>query len=169
MLLTSECKCVCFGKGKEDEWSENKRAHFFSNSFSDLTTISTFSPGKTRFLGGNMKRKIKGKEQNYTKQNNLIALRCVLILGFVLYLNCCCCRHLINIHYRACGSKLSCIVILKNIFLSKPLSCNQKQDLKAKQVIFLRNIDKNHAERTLNHGVWHYRNTYDFGSLFRLI
>lgn len=55
------------------------------------------------------------------------------------------------------------------IFLNKSLSCNQRQDLGAKQIILLRNIGKKHIERTSNHGVWHYRNAYDFWSLFGLI
>lgn len=43
--------------------SKNKRAHFFCKSFSDPETMRTFSPGETRFLGGKMKRKIKGKKK----------------------------------------------------------------------------------------------------------
>lgn len=42
---------------------KNKRTQFFCKSFSELATMRTFSPGETRFLGGNMKRKIKGKEK----------------------------------------------------------------------------------------------------------
>lgn len=67
--------------------SESKRPYFFSKFFSDVATMRTLSLGETRFLGRTLKRKIK--EQNHRKQNNLRGLKIVLILGFVLYLNCC--------------------------------------------------------------------------------
>lgn len=56
---------MCLFVQRERRWMKgrNKRAYFFCKSFSELATMRTFSPGETKFLGVNMKEKLKERRK----------------------------------------------------------------------------------------------------------